>query len=138
MPAKTRNPGTVRPWRTCWAIALLLAAVGVPLSTATAGDEKPNEQPAGDEPAKESKAASKEAEKPADARPAEGKADPKKPAGPPPKNPLTELIKRTLQPRVGVPLPPMPGVPPATAAKRSNRNAADSRAPYDKRAADWM
>ncbi|HEV3021655.1 MAG TPA: PQQ-binding-like beta-propeller repeat protein, partial [Pirellulales bacterium] len=62
----------------------------------------------------------------------------KKPA----RNPLTDLIKRGLQ--SGKPKPneaeatKLPASPEAAARRKANRHAFDPRAPYDKRADDWM
>ncbi len=73
--------------------------------------------------------------------PKEAQAGEKKDEKKPPRNPLTDLIKRSLgksqtpAEAAGVKLP---NAGEAPNAKKSNRNASDQRAPYDKRADDWM
>ncbi len=60
----------------------------------------------------------------------------------PTRNPLTDLIKRGLQsgktkPAEGSAIK-LPAAPETPAGKKANRHAFDPRAPYDKRADDWM
>src|SRR4029079_7264799 len=59
----------------------------------------------------------------------------------PVRNPLTDLIKRSLKKSdspaeaAGIKLPNAGAAP---AGKKPNRNSSDQRVPYDKRSDDWM
>lgn len=83
---------------------------------------------------KEAKAEEKKEEKKT-----EEKKDESKPAA---RNPLTDLIKKALQPNTtnpaAIPGVNLPNQPDGGKGKNADRNASDPRAPYDRKASDWM
>jgi outer membrane protein assembly factor BamB/tetratricopeptide (TPR) repeat protein len=115
---RSRSRGDLPAAVSCFG-ALLIAA---PLIFSFA-DDKPGEK--ADKP-------------PAAAKPADEKKAGDKKSTPPPANPLTDFLKRSLQPGKSAPAGQMPGMPDNRANKSPVRRPVDPRAPYDKRADDWL
>ncbi len=136
-------------------LAFAFAEESDPVEGAPPAAEKPKQEAANDkkaeaaaeDPKKEEKKEDTPNDKKADEKKKEDPADQKKDdpktddAKKPVRNPLTDLIKRSLTGKptpadpAGTNLPTAGNVP---AGKKSNRHASDPRAPYDKRADDWM
>src|SRR5206468_679501 len=91
---------------------------------------------AGDEP--EKKDAKKDEKKEDSAEKKEEQPDAKKKDAPKPVNPLEELFKRRRQSGQERPAIKLPESPETPANKKPARAAIDPRAPYDKRADDWL
>lgn len=109
-------------------LAALVAANWAGHSRVLSDDDPPTTEPA-------------EADKP-DAEKAESKAEkPAQKQGPAARNPLTDLIKRTLRPgAANGPLPgiPLPNTPDGASKRNPERHNVDPRAPYQRKTSDWL
>lgn len=103
-----------------------------------AADEK-KETPAAAKEAKEEKPAAKSEETAKDAKDGEKKTEEKAPPAPV-RNPLTDLIKRALQPgKAPTPVETPPAAQPGDKNKTpKDRHATDPRAPYSTKVGNWL
>jgi outer membrane protein assembly factor BamB len=128
-------------------LALVILALSSPwLATALADDDAAKAAAAkaaaakAAAPAAAEKNAAPEDEKDAAAKQEKAAGGKENGASQPVRNPLTDLIKRGLKKSTAQGNPAGAAMPASDAppAKKPNRHAADQRAPYDKRADDWM
>ncbi|MSR57381.1 MAG: hypothetical protein EXS05_06890 [Planctomycetaceae bacterium] len=150
-----RNHRIAEWFRPVLILALFAALLGFGYRASAADESKKEAEQAAAEAAKEDAAKAKEEaareketaiekEKEKDAgaeteKPRKDK-DAKKPDAP--RNPLTDLIKRTLKPgnaaNGAMPGVAMPNTPDGKSKRNPDRHSADPRAPYDRKASDWL
>ena len=146
-----RRKLTTRVQRACWqftaavAVCYCLLCLLAQFSPATRlyGDDVPGKK-AAEEPTdqkgdkKDDEKAFKDDKAVKDDKNQEKPAAKKKDPSNKPVNPLEEWIKRSLQPGKSRPPVKLPEAPETPANKKPARAAVDPRAPYDKRADDWL